>query len=376
MKVLYDYQIFDMQQFGGISRYFSEIISRVHSEEYILPIHFTDNHYLKDVFFSIPSNQHSYSTFLPNLKFRGKKRLFQIRNTLCGYNVESNETFSERCLLSGDYSVFHPTYYNPYFLEFIGNKPFVLTVHDMIHEKYPEFFGLQDTTQRNKELLVKKASKIIAISECTKKDILDTYPIDEYKIEVIYHGSSLPKSEDSSIVNPYGRYFLFTGTRSGYKNFYFMFNALVPILAKNPDIALICTGQPFSSCEIQLFNESGIRNQIIHIFVDDTKLLSLYKNAIAFIFPSYYEGFGIPILEAFEAETPVILSRASCFTEIAGDAALYFEPKNQNELRDACTTLLNSDTERKKLIALGTNRLAEFSWEKTVSQTKRLYESI
>lgn len=370
MKILFDSQCFDMQKFGGISRYFCEIIKNFsRNDEYILPCTYSQNEYLKQ----------SKLVNLVESSFPGKKFIDLLKNKFFLTGILRNRKESIKALRNQDFDVFHPTYFNPYFLEYIGQKPFVLTVHDMIHELYPEFFKNADKIIKNKKLLAEKAAKIIAVSNKTKEDLVNFYgsPFAD-KTEVVYHGSSL-KTPDSARDNvdfktQFGRYFLYTGTRNIYKNFLFMIESCAEFLIEK-DLKIVCSGSPFSDSEKVFFESLNISDRIIHYFASDNELFWLYKNAIAFIFPSYYEGFGIPILEAFEAETPCLLAKSSCFPEIAGDAALYFNPKHKNEIVSAMSRILDKNLAI-ELVIKGKQRLADFSWEKTAEQALNIYKSL
>jgi len=380
MKVLYDTQCFDMQKIGGVSRYFFELMKYQREQDsLIFPYEYTDNTYLIESSFNdFKKNPNEYSDFCGGLDFKGKWRLYQLKNRLCHPKTisESNKEKAIELLKNQDFDVFHPTYYNPYFLEYLGNKPFVLTIHDMIHEKYPEFY-LGAGEVRNKKLLAEKAAKIIAISESTKKDIIDIYGKEfESKIELVYHGSSL-KAAHSNAVDfraKYGKYILFTGSRTAYKNFYSTVHFMADFLRSN-DMNLVCTGSKFSDEELKYFSDINLSDRIKHHFAKEDEIYALYNQAQCFIFPSYYEGFGIPVLEAFECGVPCILSDASCFREIGGNACLYFNPKSKEELIIALETATDSEN-RKKMIEAGTTRLQSFSWEKTAVQTDSIYKSV
>ena len=179
MRVLYDYQIFQDQKYGGISRYFCEIISRFPKE--ITPIIssiYSENHYLQSLYPLIATkNLKTEEVFFSSYNFKGKWRLYALlkKHFPLIFNEYSkvNLDYSIQLLQKQNFDIFHPTYYNPYFLEYIGKKPFVLTVHDMIHEKFPHYFSYKDKTAEWKQLLLPKAHSIIAVSETTKQDILD-----------------------------------------------------------------------------------------------------------------------------------------------------------------------------------------------------------
>lgn len=381
MKILYDTQCFDIQKFGGISRYFCEIMKNLpRDNEFYLPCVYSRNEYLKQSrLVDFVEDKSGIDYFFPNIDFIGKKHLYSLKNKFTSSKTEINRKKCIEALEKQIFDVFHPTYFDPYFLEYIGKKPFVLTIHDMIHELYPEFFKDTDKIIKNKKLLAEKAAKIIAVSLKTKEDLVKFYgPSFADKIEVIYHGSSLKMpdsaSENSNFKTRFGKYFLFTGSRNIYKNFLFMIESCAEFLIEK-DLKIVCSGSPFSNIEKKLFDSLNISDRIIHYFASDKELFWLYKDAIAFIFPSYYEGFGIPILEAFEAGTPCLLAKSSCFPEIAGDAALYFDPKDKNEIVSAMFRILDQNLAT-ELTLKGKQRLADFSWKKTALQTSNIYNSL
>jgi glycosyltransferase involved in cell wall biosynthesis len=308
------------------------------------------------------------------LKFRGKGRIYNlVKKKYLDCNA-INKNISIDSLKKQDFDIFHPTYYDNYFLEHIGNKPFVLTIHDMIHEIFPEIHGEIETLIQKNDL-AKKAAHIIAVSENTKKDIIDIFGIPEKKISVIYHANSIINKRSASLHLPQ-KYFLYVGSRFGYKNFLFFVQAIEPILKQQKDIFVLCTGQIFDDTETQMLDNLNIRDKFINIFVEDDDFFEVYNNAIALVFPSYYEGFGIPILEAFESSCPVLLSDSSCFPEIAKDCALYFPPKDIKQMRSCLENVINNPPLRQLLIDKGHKRIKDFSWLEFSKQTCALYERV
>jgi glycosyltransferase involved in cell wall biosynthesis len=376
MRVLYDHQTFQAQEYGGISRYFAELIQR--NPEARLALEYSDNAYIrKDPRFAAKLREKNFhlNRFLGGIRFRGKHRVYSCFRKATGIRYRSNVDASIDALEGGDFDLFHPTYYDPYFLERIGDRPFVLTIHDMIHEKYPELFQMGDMTSECKKRIALKAALIIAVSENTKRDIIGSYGIDARRIRVVYHGSNLPKGSSSGLDLP-REYILFTGTREGYKNFSFFVISVAELLRDRAGLFLVCTGPRFSRAESAFLAGLGIEDKVIHRFFPEGALYRLYEEARCLVFPSYYEGFGIPILEAFEAGCPALLARASCFPEIAGDAALFFDPKDRQELLGSLVGLLDSEALRRELAAKGRRRLRDFSWDDTYERTMSCYSGI
>lgn len=352
MKILYDFQIFTTQQYGGISRYFNELTlaQRFNSKVSILVS-------LNEYF----STHKNFSKFYKNVYFRAL--VYRL-----------NKLFTIFLLKTSDYSIFHPTYYDPYFLKYL-KSPFVLTIYDMIHEKYPEYFP-ETYTMRNKKILAEKALKIIAISENTKKDIIEILNIDANKIEVIPLASSI-KIEDFNLNETIpSRYILFVGGRSGYKNFNKFISSISKLLNRDEELKVLCLGGGnFTPSESLLFDELKINGQILHHDLDDHKMYYYYMNALCFVFPSLYEGFGLPILEAFNCKCPVVLSNTSSFPEVALDAAAYFDPNEENSIYEAVKTVVESPNLREEMRKRGIERSRDFSWEITVDKTHVFYQT-
>ena len=166
------------------------------------------------------------------------------------------------------------------------------------------------------------------------------------------------------------------GERKGYKNFLPWLSAVRPLLVKDPALRIVCTGLPFTEAELELFARWNIQDRLVQISASDAQLASLYRYALCFVFPSHYEGFGIPILEAFSNGCPVCLSNASCFPEVAGDAAVYFNPHDAQSMADALQELITSPFLREDMRLRGLQRSKEFSLERMVQQTCDVYRKL
>ena len=369
MKILYDHQIFESHKIGGISRYFTELLK--YNSESRLSIRYSDNVYLNDDYFrflNLLSSNYEFDSFLPHIKFRGKGRLVKLISKSV---KKDNKSFSIDILNKSDFDIFHPTYYDPYFLKYLNGKPFVLTVHDMIHEIFSKNASL-DETILNKRKLILAANMINVNSENTKRDLLSFYPDIQEKTTVIHHAFSFPiiTNKEKS-----GNYILFTGNRDSYKNFIVLIQALAPILIKY-NINLICTGHPFTVTESVLLKKLMIFDKVIHKFANENELYTLYSNAILFVFPSLYEGFGIPVLEAFATCCPALLSNTSSLPEIGGDAAEYFDPYSIDDMRTKIEAVLCSPARQKELSLRGLDRAKLFSLDKMCEKTMDVYKKI
>ncbi len=369
MTVLYDNQAFCIQEYGGLSRYFAELIAGLQQDETIRSVYstlWTNNYYLQQ-------KRLAERTLLAGWSFRGRRKLIN----------ELNKWHDIWQLRHRQYDLFHATYYDPYFLTHLPRQtPFVITFHDMIHEKFADRFPnlAQDVAVVNaKRKLASRASRLIAISESTKQDVVELLQVDPDKIDVVHHGNSLslkplPDSLVSTAGPARGRpYLLYVGMRIGYKNWSGLVNAIHPIV-KQEQIQLICVGGgSFSRDEQEMLHTLGIEKWVVQQNASDFELSQLYRQAVAFIFPSLYEGFGIPILEALACGCPCLLSNSSSFPEVAGDAALYFNPDDPDSIRATLQTALSDQALRERLILQGWQRVKQFTWSAMRQKTADVY---
>ncbi|TRX15852.1 glycosyltransferase family 4 protein [Flavobacterium franklandianum] len=359
MKILFDHQTFTLQKFGGISKYFIELLNQFNltGDKCNVAVLYSDNIYL---------NKKAYYNFIVLIL----KNHFKGRNKIINF---LNITFNKYKLIQSDFDVFHPTYYDPYFLRYC-KKPFVITVHDLIHEKYLIHLNSQKFLADKRELL-EKASRIIAISNTTKSDIVSIYKIDETKIDVIHHGVNESFNNiKTRHLNLPKRYVLFMGQRNEYKNFNFFIKALKSVLDDDNELHLVCSGIPFNKKEIELIEDLGLTIKVHHFDASEIQLPSLYANSVCFVFPSIYEGFGMPILEAFATKTPCLLSDTPCFREIAADAALFFKLDDFDDFKEQISKILYYKSIKEILVNKGTERLSEFSWQRTKALTLESYK--
>lgn len=357
IKILYDHQMFSMQKFGGVTRYFADLIHNLpEGFEKEIAMCYSENHYITKTY------KQTYNSKDCIKNFRIKRRMYYFMNT----------HISLKAIKENQFDVFHPTYYNPYFLKYI-KKPFVITIHDMIHERFVDTFPFYDNIAKNKKILAHKAAHIIAVSQNTKNDIVKYLGINPDKITVVYHGY---KQQVEIAEQLYDNYILYVGERKNYKNFNFFLEAIIPLLHVDKSLKVVCTGSSFSKEEISLFHKNSISSQLVHVQASDAILYSLYQHALVFVFPSLYEGFGIPILEAFANNCPVCLSNTSCFPEIAQNAALYFDPNDKTSIRKTIQMLLSDCNIRQSLISKGKEKINEYTINQMVNNTCNIYKNI
>lgn len=364
MRIAYDHQIFGWQRYGGISRYIFELANNLaqrtsHDIRIICPLHV--NEYLRN------SSQ--------QLTIKGLK-LPQVKNT--GRIITTaSQLLSVQMMANFGPDLVHETYYTPVRVAPKDSKV-VLTVHDMIHERFASLYPPNDKTAAYKAAAVARADHVICVSENTRRDIIKILGIDPQKTSVVHHGFSLSqRSLDISIVHD-RPYLLYVGHRGGYKNFDTVLQAYASSaeLMSNYDL-LTFGGGHWKNAELAQARALGIDvNRLQNIQGDDSVLASLYKSAALFIYPSLYEGFGIPPLEAMGFGCPVVCSNASSLPEVVGDAAELFEPQSPTAMLTSIERLLNDSLRRNVLIKLGHARLQQFSWQNCAEQTVDLYERL
>ncbi len=278
---------------------------------------------------------------------------------------------------------FSPAHYTPRF----SPAPRIVTIHDLSYLYYPDEFLKKDLYKLKKwtEFSLRKAVKIIAVSKTTKKDIMKFYGIPDEKISVIYNGYEKKSDDDDKTSNPeilfsdLKKYILYVGTIQPRKNLAALVSAFETFHKTNPDFKLVIVGKKGWLYE-EIFKDvenRSLQNSVVFTgFLPDSMVNWLYKHAFCFVLPSLYEGFGLPVLEAMSHGCPVLASFTSSLPEIGGEACLYFDPKNPSELAEKLSMLHNSESVRADLIQKGTERIAQFSWEKCGKETLELITEI
>ena len=366
MNVVFDPQVFSFQEHGGISRYYCELLKQFSMMDGIDPsliIEYSNSQYLPELDFIHVRH------FFPSHRFKGRNEIIKLLNRMY---VKRNFRVTSRP------DVFHPTYYDPYFIDLLGDIPFILTIYDMSHELYPRLFSRFDFTAENKKKVSAKANRIIAISEHTKKDIVSLLNIPASKIDVIPLATTIsPTSMGNAAIPLPNNYILYVGKRNTYKNFSFLLEAIKALSQLNITSSLICAGGgKFTTQERKDIHRLQLSDKIIQMDIRDNLLAYLYSKAQAFVFPSLYEGFGIPILEAFVCGCPVLLSNRSSFPEVGGDAARYFDPESIPSLVERLAEVVEDKALAEDMRTKGFNRSKLFSWENTALKTIETYKKV
>jgi glycosyltransferase involved in cell wall biosynthesis len=368
MKIVFDHQIFTQQSYGGISRYFVRLVQGLlalgHQADVVAPIH--RNRYLKD----LPAQRVHGVEFA---RFPSKSgRLVML----------ANDQLSKLKMRNMGADLLHETYYTDRPVR-ASVKGRVITMHDMIHEKFAAEFPVGDTTSKKKRLSVARADHVICISHSTKNDLCALFDIPEYKVSVVYHGfekfEQRPDASSPLLAGKAARPFLlYVGSRGGYKNFFRMLKAVAARQAlKNAVDVLAFGGGEFNSAELALITTLGFAPQAVRqVGGDDAVLGRLYAQARAFVYPSVYEGFGLPPLEAMAHDCPVVTSNSSSMPEVVGNAGAYFDPLDIDAQAEAICSVVFDEQRRSGLIELGRQRLPLFSWERCSLETQAVYQKV
>ncbi len=368
IRVYYDGTIFYQQKHGGISVVFKEIFKCI-----------------------------------------GKNRSFEClctfpSNNICSDVVDIKKAYVPKIrphrifpffwnLMSGFYQVrfrphiFHGTYYSrPRAPRKVKT---VLTIHDMIFERFPEDFNGSDFKElvTLKRSLAYGADAIVCVSESTKRDVVRFYAdIPEAKVHVVHNGveaiylapASLAEKDQFrrslALEKPF---FLYVGRLSGlYKNFQLLLEVFSSTLALHSRFDLVViSSDPFDAAHrARIANCPGNIRRFSGVGSDQLKLF--YGCCLALVYPSKYEGFGIPMLEAMACGTPVLAAGISSLPEVGGDAALYFDPESKEELRERMLRIGDSNALRTELIAKGYENLKRFSWDNSVRQLEKIYADL
>lgn len=376
MRILFDYQAFEMQRFGGVSRSYAELISHLREEGVSCKVGLkeSDNAYIK-----LPGLKPLHYTHNKYFKckkwFKGQRTLTRKVLKMAGHGndgLDINQEYCVKLLKQQQFDVFEPTYFDPYFLPYLNGKPFVLTVHDMI----PELLEVDRPQAELKQLLCPLAAHIHVPSQNTKDDLIRIMGVPSEKITVIPHGAPDTHPRRQPIFD--FPYLLYVGARWSYKNFEPFVTECAGIISRYPELSVVCTGDVFSEGEQRLLSKLKLQERVINMSqVSEEQLQALYQHAVAFVYPSAYEGFGIPILEAFVNGCPVLLNNASCFPEIGGDAAIYFDINQKGNLAEHILEFMQySEEDRQQLIDRGAERAKCFSWESSAHKLMQVYETI
>lgn len=364
IKVNFDYKVFFEQSLGGVSKYIHELTNELNTldcnAKILSPFHI--NNYLI-------SNNFAKTVYKFNLNYpRYTRKIIE----------EINKAYIKLYLKKNIPNIFHYTDFNKDYLENDFCKK-VLTVYDLIHEKYHNFYKLPEDYKIKKKFFLEKMDHIICISENTKKDLIECYQLNEKKISVVYLGVRQERVTNLKKFTSIAKkpYILFVGYRKKYKNFFRFIKAFSNSKNLLNEYDIVCFGnEKFDNEELSLIKKYELNNNIYIASGNDDDLNDYYKNAKLFIFPSLYEGFGLPLLEAMKNGCPVCCSDTSSLSEIGKNAVDFFNPNSEDSIKNSIEKILYSDDYRKKLIYEGYKKVSNFTWNACAQKTLEIYRNL
>lgn len=384
MKIAFDARVLMDKHYSGVSQYSAKLLAAIlkldKENTYSL---FYNSYKKKNI------NLQVFSA--PNLKLKG----LNYPNKIFNYFLQKILHLPKLDKVAGDVDVFFAPHLN--FISLSDKTKFVITVHDLSFLRYPEFFSRRKNFWHQAlhiKKLLQRAEAIVAVSNNTKHDLVEILAIDEKKIKVIYSGNNYQQEENllnedrtksTNVLEKFSLtpgYILFVGNIEPRKNIVNLIEAYNKLRNEKGDLAkvqLVLAGLPaWKHKKIYKSRElSDYRNDIKFLgYVTDSEKSELYRQAGVFAYPSFYEGFGFPPLEAMSHSLPVVSSNVSSLPEVLGEAALLVNPFKSEDIKEALVLALQDEKLRASLIAKGKLRTSLFSWEKTAKEYLELFASL
>jgi glycosyltransferase involved in cell wall biosynthesis len=366
MRIFYDHQVFSLQDAGGVTRYQYELVCNLQLAT--------------DVQIAVLMGLNASVMSLQNLSNAQTRILGRRIGLRPGYlRYAMNETIS--AVLSpalGRFDIYHVMLYRA--IPFLRRRRLVVTHHDCTHERFPHLFRNASFIIERKRRLFSQADAIICVSESSRRDLLHFYDVDDNKTHVVHHGfSPLSVGPSRAEANgiPNAPYLLYVGLRARYKNFLLLLEAFSRSgLAEDFQLVVIGGGE-LSAEEQAKISSLGIGNRIHHIpQAGEATLAHAYRSASLFVYPSLYEGFGFPTLEAMSMGCPILVHRTSSLPEVCGDAVFYFESSDTEELSRALVSTLQDSEGIALKRRLGEQRVRLYDWSRSAKSTLAVYRAV
>ena len=280
----------------------------------------------------------------------------------------------------GKGKVWHSTYYS---MPERWKGRSVVTVHDMIYERFPDLYKgpNHDRFRADKKHCVQHADAVICVSEATREDLHHFYALNSSSVYVAPNACSdifrrLDSTDLPASIQIEQPFLLYIGSRARYKNFDVLAKAY-SLWHRRKEVALVLVGsRPISESEQQLMEKLAIAKQVKLLRdIDDETLCCLYNHALAFVYPSLYEGFGMPLLEAMACGCPIVASRIPSTIEVADNSPIYFDPTEEDDLLNALDIALSQGRNSER-IRTGLERVKSYSWDMTAARTLEVYRSV
>ena len=350
--ILFDHNIFFLQKYGGVSRYFIELFKQMELNKfpYFVQCSIHTNNYLKNT-----NLNKSYGLYLKAYPKFTRKIIRSINNQFLQFAVKKNKI-----------KVFHNTYYGNYY--FKNNISQILTIYDFVHEIFKNEYNYNSNIKKNSII---NSAHMICISENTKKDLVNYYNVSSNDASVIHLGGDhLPKSNKTYKEKPF---VLYVGFRENYKNFEILLKAFSTSEKLKKDFNIICFGSDkFNKEEISKIENFGLKNIVKHFNGNDQDLSNLYSSAHCHIITSKYEGFGITALEAYNFDCPVIHTGKGFLSEIKNNLGFY-DGSSEN-LKHLLEQILYSNQDINKMIKSGNEIKKDLTWNNCFKKTIKIYE--
>ncbi len=361
MKISFNSTIFSQEKAGGISRYFICLIKKLIENNIDIKV---TSILHKNIFLKTLSKKHSSGFYLSNYP------LFKWVENL------NNSKFN-KYNLTNQTDIIHDTYYT-FGVKKLKKMKKIITVHDLIHEKFRDFYRNSQYLINLKKKSFEDCDHFICVSQNTKKDLIENYNIDKDRISVIYHGADhLIKKKASMNFKIDYPFILFVGNREKYKNFEFLLKAYSKSKKISSNFNLVCFGGgKFSKKENELIDKFYITKKIIHVTGDDQLLCNYYSNAKALIIPSIYEGFGLTLIEAMRFKCPIFCSNIDVFKEISDDHVINFDPRNELNLISQLEDNLFNENKLNEISLKAFKNSENFTWEKSALNTIKVYNKL
>jgi glycosyltransferase involved in cell wall biosynthesis len=368
MRILYDHQVFSLQDAGGASRYHFELIRHLQeSTEVEL-----------EILLGLNASVMPFAG-LQDARTKVFGRRTGSKPGLARYAI--NELFSAVFApLRGRVDIYHPTLYRA--IPWVRRRRVVVTHHDCTHERFPQLFSNAASIVAAKRKLFAQADAILCVSASSRRDLLHFYDVAEHKTHVVPHGFSplrLPPGDRQAIRNAREGppSLLYVGSRAGYKNFDLLLEAFSRSGMAGSYRLLAIGGGAWSAEEHQRIASLGLSGVVILLpKADDATLARAYRDAALFVYPSLYEGFGFPPLEAMSMGCPVLVNRTSSLPEVCGDAAFYFEAGDAEELSRVLVSTLENAQGLAARRQLGQEQVKLYDWSRTARSTLDVYRAV
>lgn len=356
--VYFTLDAFTGRRMGGVRRVFMELFRHLPSTG--RACHLAPGFINGDLPVSIRRAIHCHQPLLCLPPIKGIDRFVRLGNKIMEYGAAIPQT-----------AIVHPTYFCD---RLVMRNPLIITVHDMIAEILPT--ELNHAEIRRKAACIRRADALIAVSEATRADLIRLYDIPESKVHVVHHGSNtllcIPETLPAFTKAPF---LLWVGARGGHKNFTNAIRGLALSGLADDHLLLCVGGGPLQPDECRRLRQFEIEARVIQRDLTDGQLAWAYANTLALIYTSSYEGFGLPILEAFHHGAPVVTSAVSAMPEAGGPHAIYVQPAAAESIAEGIAGAV-AQGRPPDLVAARQAWAAQFTWERCAAETDAVYATL